>query len=75
VGGGRCPKFHDFLPNGYPSGTNQTDDSRGPFSSSPRKRGPRAAVAGSAALDARFRGHDGEEAWVPNVRSLPLVAL
>jgi hypothetical protein len=50
---------------------NQTVDSRVPFSSPPRKRGSRAATAGSAALDARFRGHDGEEAWAPNVRKPP----
>jgi hypothetical protein len=30
------------------------------FSSPPRKRGPRATGAVPAALDARFRGHDGE---------------
>ena len=45
------------------SGINQTEGLRRPFfSSPPRKRGPRATGAVPAALDARFRGHDGEVA-------------
>jgi hypothetical protein len=42
------------------SGVNQTDDSRSPLSSPPRKRGPGLQTPGITTLDARFRGHDGE---------------
>src|ERR1700730_125067 len=42
------------------NGINQMEDSGCLFSSPPRKRGSRATGAVRAALDARFRGHDGE---------------
>jgi len=43
-------------------GRNQKDRSPVPLSSPPQKRGPIAAAARSAALDARLRGHNREEA-------------